>query len=141
MSGELRQLAKAAITGDGLTKEEGRLAGRLLFTYGWRASAFAFFLWSLGALERFGVGGGFVYAADATKFETKLREQSTEVRAINRRLLESDIMVTLKESCAAPQKEYFRQRLREQQRDYAGLNNDRELSLPSCETLGIKPSG
>lgn len=136
MSGEIRAVLKAAITGEGPTAEEAKLAGRMLFTYGWRVSAFAFAWWALGGFDRFGLGAGFAYAG-----ETKASRISVEQRltAIERRQLAGDIMVTLKEKCAAPNKDYFRDRLEVLQQDYAEMNRDQRLQLPTCEEMGIKP--
>jgi hypothetical protein len=143
MNDSLKGLVKAAVTGNGMTKEESALLGRMLFTYGWRASAFVFALWSLGTFNTWGFGKGFVYADDADKEQTQVEGRLTNVEhrltTIELRQLEQDIMTTLKERCAAPSKDYFRQRLNDLQKQYSAGNRDKELPLPTCTELGISP--
>lgn len=134
MSDEIKTVIKAAIAGEGPTKEEAKLAGRMLFTYGWRISAFAFAYWALGGFERWGLGAGFAFAQETKHAQVSLEGRLT---AIERRQLEADIMSTLKERCAAPSKDYFRERLNALQRDYSEMNKGGPLPLPTCEELGI----
>jgi hypothetical protein len=126
-----------------MTPEESTLLGRMLFTYGWRASAFVFVLWALGVFSGWGFGHGFVYADDANKAQTQVEGRLTSVEnrlsAIERRQLEQNIMTTLKESCAEPSKQYFRDRLSDLQNEYADGNKGNRLHLPSCSDLGIAP--
>lgn len=138
MTEELRKVGKTALFGDGPSPEEARVFGRMLFTYGWRISAFAFALWALGAFASFGLGGGFAYSDP-----TKLMQANVDARlsAIERRQLEQDILATFKEGCASPSKDYFRMRLSELQIDYAKRTSGPPYPLPTCEALGIRPNG
>jgi hypothetical protein len=137
MTDELKKVGKAAIFGEGPTPEEARVFGRMLFTYGWRLSAAAFALWGLGAFERFGLGGGFAYADPTEVVQDSVQKR---LSAIERRQEEQDIMTTLKESCAAPTKDYFRTRLNELQKSYDETYKGR-LPVPTCEQMGILPNG
>ncbi len=96
-------------------------------------------MWSLGTLDNWNLGSGFAYAA-----ETKTSQLSVDRRltAIERRLLEGDIMETFKESCAAPTKQYFTDRLNALQNDYSEkIGRGQWMRLPNCDALGIKPHG
>lgn len=137
MSDGAKKLVTAALGADRMSDAEKTLFGKMLFTYGWRVSAFAFALWACGAFDRFGLGGGFAYAETTETAQTNVEKRLT---AIERKLLEQDIMTTLKESCAAPSKDYFRSRLNELQADYSAKTGS-YLNLPSCAALGINGDG
>lgn len=139
MNDELRKIVKTAIVGPGPTPEEASVIGGALFTYGWRASAFAFALWGLGLFGRFGLGDGFAYAQSTRTAQTNIENR---LSAIERRQLEQDINTAHKEWCASLQsgsvssREYFRGQVSKMQEEYA-TKYRAQLTLPTCEQLGI----
>lgn len=130
----MKKIIESAIGADRLSPAEQHLFGKMLFTYGWRVSAFAFFLWALGVFKGWGLGYGFAFAEDVA-------QQESVIKNVELKLLEQDIMTTFKESCAAPSKDYFRSRLNELQREYSKKNDNRLLNLPTCRDLGIGIDG
>jgi hypothetical protein len=133
----MKEFIRAAVGADHMTPQEKSLFGKMLFTYGWRLSAFTFALWSLGAFKSYNLGGGFAFH-DPTEAQNLSVEK--RLTSIERRQLEQSIMETLKEGCAQPNKDYFRARLNEQQQDYSERYKGR-LPVPTCEQLGILPNG
>lgn len=103
----------------------------------WRLAVFAVLvvmighvIWACGWLDRFGVGGGFAYAADMIRV-------SDDVSSIKVELIEQKLFDTRVRQCSAQSREpriFYSEKLQELMRRYRELTES-DYNPPQCTEL------
>lgn len=156
---DLHDIGKQMIAGE-LTKEERRVAGRVIGIVGYRLAVVVVLLWAFGVFEPMRLGGGFAFADDVhqqtneaiaplserlQKVEHTLRDQVDETKRL-RDLFNSEKLANLESKmieskirqCKADTdtaRSYFRERVLEFRRQIADVAPGRAINEPSCAEL------